>query len=973
MASGPGGGMTERTFVVRLFPDSGHQIYFVPIAVPQTYADVPEAVEYCKLNSLPPPEQPLAPMGKFQGLLTSTPEPDWMPASDTKGGIGYLRGKLGIKVEKIANPKTKRTDFEVYGLWCGIETNTGSAQHGYSYDSIKPATQGDAGWLRERARLAGSTPYVASKPSAVNYRQPQRLDLTTAFGLSEKTGLPLGNIILEINWLPRRREVPVHLIVDFGNTRTIAFGLERGERQAAAGGLREICFPISFQPGLDDAKTVSSRRPRGSDLVPDSWIILREPQFASRSFLPPYFFWPDYRPMPGGQNAVDRIKSWFGTRKPPELAAIVRRVPYMFIEFSPVVIGPEATKILANADISGGHLSFLSSPKRYAWDNEAGTHWYMHSRNDQKVLLELGGQMFLFLPRHSQHRDWVLEDVRPPPTEWPDPSKKPVAAPDANFGRGDSLIWTALSLIERASRQIESESWRSRNAVPRFLERVVVTFPPGWTNEEFLAYFNAWRLATEIYNWTRGPRPDGPKVRLDVDLPVDEAFASQLAIVFSEIHHLGDRARGWIELYGRQRGTRRTVRALTIDIGGGTLDTAVVEYHGDETKRFGVHVKREILFSDSSTTAGDKLVKDLIERVLLPKLGEGSRIDPSRRAIFERAARGSGTHRPEEDRLRRMVVTRAVFVPMAFKWLEDVSSGLKGGEQGTYKHSPSDCGADQHQITELNELFSSAGVEGALMVPNQGFDVEYARINSTIVDWCRPIADLHARYVAAFECDLVIVTGKPSELPQVREVLEERLPIDPHRIVFAKDYYAGSWFPAGSDGKIPDAKMVTVVGAALHQAMEKTLIPQWQVEEIISPQAPARNYWGVIRRPGIPFDDDDILMSAEENEITDKVPSFCIIGRARFPQNVPEPVYILRWRDPKRRETRCSIDVMISRIRVGTSGRPLRNEHLRLENVYGQEESGRMITLDDFELCLRTLPQDETHWLDRGRFEVKWD
>jgi hypothetical protein len=310
---------------------------------------------------------------------------------------------------------------------------------------------------------------------------------------------------------------------------------------------------------------------------------------------------------------------------------------------------------------------------------------------------------------------------------------------------------------------------------------------------------------------------------------------------------------------------------------------------------------------------------------------------------------------------------------MVFKWLEDVSSGLRGDEHGTYEHSPRDCGADPHQINELDKIFQTAGLQGIVLKLGEPFEVQYSRINATIIEWCRPIADLHARYVAAFECDLVIVTGKPSELPQVREVLEESLPIEANRIVFAKDYYAGSWFPAGSDGKIPDAKMVTVVGAALHQAMEKTLIPQWQVEEIISQQAPARNYWGIIRKPGLPFDNHDILLPAEQDRITEQVPSFCVIGRARFPQNIPEPVYILRWRDPKRRDTRCTVHVMISRIRTDPEEHPLRNEHLRLENVYGEDEFGRAITLDDFELQLRTLPQDEGHWLDRGRFEVKWD
>jgi hypothetical protein len=62
------------------------------------------------------------------------------------------------------------------------------------------------------------------------------------------------------------------------------------------------------------------------------------------------------------------------------------------------------------------------------------------------------------------------------------------------------------------------------------------------------------------------------------NMRLDEAVASQLAIVFSEVRRIGDSAADWVHFTGRMRGETRSVRVLTIDIGGGTTDTAVVEY-----------------------------------------------------------------------------------------------------------------------------------------------------------------------------------------------------------------------------------------------------------------------------------------------------------------------------------------------------------------------------------------------------------
>lgn len=91
----------------------------------------------------------------------------------------------------------------------------------------------------------------------------------------------------------------------------------------------------------------------------------------------------------------------------------------------------------------------------------------------------------------------------------------------------------------------------------------------------------------------------------------------------------------WIELVGRKGadGPAKT-RIMTIDIGGGTTDIAVVEY-ADFLEGEGVNLDAGLLFRDCFSTAGDAIAKEIIESVLLPTLGSRFRDDEAKAGQFE--------------------------------------------------------------------------------------------------------------------------------------------------------------------------------------------------------------------------------------------------------------------------------------------------------------------------------------------------
>jgi len=953
--------MTRR--IIHIMPNTGHHYYFMPLAVADQGHDAYKAEK--ELPNLSGAE-----VDKLRLLCSE--QGAWQPI----GGFYWLRGKFGEKLERRGRSDTR---FKALGIWIAIETNTGYSTDGYIRNvELRPPPDFPP-WvtLRDVPRKQRESHYISKNPNLISFDIDKfSLDLVELFNLRDQVSQQFqvadapssaAKCEVELRWKRDNAGMPVDvdLIVDFGNSRTIVFGLERS-KMSAAGRLNEICRPILFTHGLADSDTTDYQSPMTSELVPDSWFTLMEAPFEA--FFPPKpeaygFFWDEVERRTGpiwrSRTVIER-----------KLTKVVSLQPHVFMEHSPAIIGPRAREILA-ARPPEGYLTFLSSPKRYVWDTDfvgfdAECFWHMHRADGEPKTL--GGEMLYYLPL-KEIRDRLNGQN---PREQEDLACHPESHPKwPKFGRADSLIWTALSIIETAARQIQSPAWRAHHPVKRRLSSITVTFPPGWTRDEYQGYRASWEWAANIHAWVSPKRTDSDGARIPpvhVELRLDEALASQLAIVYSEVRHLRNRSEDWIGLYGRVRGGVPSVRVLTIDIGGGTTDTSVVEYtHGGTAT---AHLTPRVLFTDSSSVAGDKLIKDIIERGLLPKLGEACAGNDDTRGQFKRAFESDTL----KQRLALMVITRTVLMPLVVRWLQDFANGRDAPSLGGW--SPAEVGADLLQTQALNRIFAEAGLVNpgeALFDYVKKFDINYTKIRQIILAWFKELADVHARYAAALECDLVIVTGKPSELPPVKELLRKTLPVEQDRLIFANDYYAGDWLPASQGGSIRDAKMVTALGAAVYKAIRNNQMLNWKIEDVTSQYPPARHYWGRIPdQNAAPFREDEILMSLEQDSVSKRLSVGTIIGRARFMRIPAEPVYVLTW---KRREDKTRghpvLDVVIKRETLNEYGFR-RNEHLLLERVEGRDDKGNAIGPNDVVLKLQTMLDERGHWLDQGRFEVQW-
>jgi hypothetical protein len=184
----------------------------------------------------------------------------------------------------------------------------------------------------------------------------------------------------------------------------------------------------------------------------------------------------------------------------------------------------------------------------------------------------------------------------------------------------------------------------------------------------------------------------------------------------------------------------------------------------------------------------------------------------------------------------------------------------------------------------------------------------------------------------------------------------------------AKGFEVGSWYPVSApSGKITDAKTITVVGAALRQAMSNGLINGWRLTYMPpSPALATDNYWGLMPDPRAPEEfEDNILLNPGENRRTCSIMLGARIGRMRYrsPSILPDQIYILRWRrDRRHTEKNLVLTVTLERVSDNTF-----SELLKVVSVQGKDPDGRAVGLDDVELQLRTLP-DDAFWMDDPRF-----
>ncbi|HWL68158.1 MAG TPA: virulence factor SrfB, partial [Geminicoccus sp.] len=480
---------------------------------------------------------------------------------------------------------------------------------------------------------------------------------------------------------------------------------------------------------------------------------------------------------------------------------------------SPVRIGPEAEWLASFSDGTEG-VSGLSSAKRYLWDDAPRPLPWVNSRGP--------------LPK-SQRIPPISGPMTARLTESGELALQGQVGMQPLYSRSSLYTLMIAELLSHALCQINAVAVREQRAnaaLPRRLRSLILTMPSATPLAEQRIMRKRITAAIDLVWQTMGwVGEDAVHRRPDVMLDWDEATATHLVWLFNEISYkFRGNAFDLFGLIGHEDERGRSLRIASMDMGGGTTDLMIVEYrinHGNEQT-----IEPAQLFREGFRQAGDDVVQAVIEQVILPDLAAAlGRAGASRpRHVLSDLFGGNRVGQTQQEQALRALLVNQLLVPVALALIQEyeLSDPRRPAPPQTRR-----CAEllGQHRLSApvRQHFLRAAERAGALGLDLDEipFTVDPAAMAGAVHSVASGMLEDLCDVIRAYDCDVLLLTGRPSRMPAVRDLIYANLPLFPDRIVPMDRYEVGGWYPFRSlDFLIQDPKTTAAVGALLCRICE---------------------------------------------------------------------------------------------------------------------------------------------------------
>ena len=799
----------------------------------------------------------------------------------------------------------------------------------------------------------------------------------------------------------------VHMIIDFGNSRTGALLLElTGEiTQTPQMMPFELLNRYHFDAWDEEGEYQS---------MPSARWFSSKTTWSNTPYLPPV----TQKKTEYHTVEADDKGGWFSRdkKKLKQNKVEVSVTPTLFDDLSMVRLGREGDDIAHVMRADGDIRIGLSSPKRYLWADDSswleGANWHMADPADRcqtgTYAAPLRGPYLRFV--HEDDRDFLLSGRKPKDSEYATVAPhKPRHAPRC-------MMTAALyEMLTQAYMYVNSHVYRSASGDSgraREIRTMTLTFPSGMIEEEQKRLEAQAQKAINVFNQTLGKHQ---RVEPELNLSIDEASAVHLTYIWSELRLLGQDPRLWFALLKQDRGApppkqeeepegpaatpaarRRTrpglrrpggparpakprpgasaeaesfgdpaseIRIACIDVGGGTTDLMIAKYNFES--KIDDSIRGSVLHQDGIGLGGDQLVKRLLETIIVPTFADAIGLeDEDIQFLF-----GPEVPKNREFRAQRVSWINRLFVPLAQAYLNNAVDNVT---DEPISHTDPET-VDPSVLDSLQEIFDKLRGPGYYTV-QQELDLYVSReefegvvhdvFDELIFDYCERIVEHNT--------DVVLLAGLPSKLDYIQRLVRTYVPLSPSRIVPMHQHYAGNWYPYQDEkgrnpGVIVDPKSPVVVGAAIEFMARHGMLPQFKFE--MKGKAKENTYyWGVMTDATSGIRKERILFRPAEEQAKEEITEFStssqrvIIGRkmTEGEEAQASPVYVLKM-DTGDRIGKTEIAVKLKRKRATGE----EEECLEVESVTGIVAGEDAILGDNVHFTWRTLA-DERYYLDTG-------
>jgi hypothetical protein len=812
---------------------------------------------------------------------------------------------------------------------------------------------------QRRSRRAGrrrldpiSDADVAEELSGTGWAEPL-LRYAALLDLLDRTEtLPESFRLVDIFSKRGQRYIDCDLILDVGNSRTCGLVVEReGSRadlgRAAKLELRDLSAPLQVYSDPFESRV----------------------EFARVSF---------------GKNHLSHRSGRSDAFEWPTLARV----------------GDEAAR-LAGLRVGNEGNTGMSSPKRYLWSREPTKQpWRLNYHG-------LGGDNEPFA---AQGPFAVLvNDLGEPLHRLADDDPEKLPAMDPRYSRSSLFMFALVEIFLHAIGMVNSPGHRLQqpnSENPRRLDRIIMTIPSALSLAERRilntrahdARDLAYRLLRMIGEAELPPVAEGalddaglaklPTAEGGIALPQilfewDEASATQAVYMYTQIaRNFAGHAGAFFDVMRRADNTTpKSLRVATLDIGGGTTDLVVINYHYDGAGA-NTTIFPEQLFREGFSLAGDDVVLHVIqEHVLGPieKAAEAAGV-PSGSAMIAELFGGNRSGQGVAWEVRRQQFAVQIAQPIAIRMLARYETSEESGDRTAQTFGFAELFAEGKApsptiVGWVNEEVARRGGT-SFDLAQVKFPVDFEHLERTVRSVLQPMLEVLSEIIWRYRTDVVLVSGRPSRLPAIHECLREALPMYNGRIVPLHHFHVGHWYPFRDfQARIDDPKTTAAVGAMVSVLAEGGIEGfNLRGDRMRHLKSTAR-YIGKLDGSGrIPAEDTyyaDLDLDDESKNLPDSAFDFRGVMALGFRQ-FPNPwwpatrLYTLDYVTDQERARLNPMTPISVRLARKQRGQDRLSEDLVIEEARTSPESGLKQAKASLALKLQTLRDSEGYWLDTG-------
>ena len=664
-----------------------------------------------------------------------------------------------------------------------------------------------------------------------------------------------------------------------------------------------------------------------------------------------------------------------------------------FVYPSFIRLGQEASTLIHRACSSAWEeetLSTYSSPKRYLWDGKP-------SKKEWE---------FMVLP--GEENDHIL-NIRGISSLLMSDGRLDITGASggrtSHYSRRSLMTFAFLEMLTQANTQINSEPYRTDvgwKTQPRKLKRIIVTCPTAMSKIEREALVKCAKDAVTLYGrfiyGDNAPVIDIiPAVRSmrdsDGSWYYDEATCAQLVYIYGEIGH---KYKGvcseFFNLYGKvtEGSALPTLTVGSLDIGAGTSDLMISEY--SYVKSDLTTITPDPKFYDSFYFAGDDMMKALVKNVML--LDE-------KHSAFRKALRHLDAVEYRQkiknffgldyngqtiaDRIARRDFNIQYSVPLMTHFLElasnDSGSCIVRYEDVFKKNQPNP--------RVIEDFKKRVGID----ITTLSWEYNKEFVADIISKEFEPLLKKIAAMFFAYSCDVILLSGRPSSLPAIRNIFLKYYPVSPNRLITLNNYYVGDWYPfCQNTGYITNPKTIVAMGGVIgHYASEFSNLDKFSIdlEKLKNNLKSTVNYIEA-SRDGQPI---EYLITPEkmQGELTvSRMPDMLTVrqfGLATYPSralysidfNYMKLVNKIRNRalDAGENPSDAAVQSMANEEIEGLKKRmpfkitidrdPDNKEELSISAIV--DRNGTELSDSSIEINIQSLGIDDQYWLDSGAFD----